>query len=95
MKRELDGVLAVSLEQAVAAPYCSRLLSDSGARVIKVERPEGDFARYYDSIVHQNSAYFCWLNAGKESISIDLTNSDDLLLLRTMILTITLRIKAR
>ena len=87
MKRELDGVLAVSLEQAVAAPYCSRLLSDSGARVIKVERPEGDFARYYDSIVHQNSAYFCWLNAGKESISIDLTNPDDLSLLRTMIQT--------
>ena len=87
MKRELDGVVVVSLEQAVAAPYCSRLLSDSGARVIKVERPEGDFARYYDNVVHLNSVYFCWLNAGKESISIDLTNPDDLSLLRTMIQT--------
>ena len=85
MKNILDGVVAISLEQAVAAPYCSRLLSDSGARVIKVERPEGDFARYYDNVVHHNSAYFCWLNAGKESICIDLTDSKDLSLLKSMI----------
>jgi len=85
VKSVLDGVVAISLEQAVAAPYCSRLLSDSGARVIKVERPEGDFARYYDSVVHHNSAYFCWLNGGKESICIDLTDSNDLSLLKSMI----------
>ena len=85
MNSVLDGVIVLSLEQAVAAPYCSRLLSDSGARVIKVERPEGDFARYYDSVVHHNSAYFCWLNAGKESICIDLTDSKDLSLLQSMI----------
>ena len=54
----LAGVLVVALEQAVAAPYCSSRLADAGARVIKIERPEGDFARGYDSTVHGESSYF-------------------------------------
>ena len=58
----LKGKLVVSLEQAVAAPYCSSRLADAGARVIKIERAEGDFARGYDSAVHGESAYFVWLN---------------------------------
>ncbi|MEP3246621.1 MAG: CaiB/BaiF CoA-transferase family protein [Sneathiella sp.] len=85
MNGSLDGVLVVSLEQAVAAPYLSSRLADAGARVIKIERPEGDFARQYDSVVHGQSAYFVWLNRGKESIQIDIKNSDDLALLKTMI----------
>ena len=85
MSQILDGIFVVSLEQAVAAPYCSRLLADSGARVIKVERPEGDFARYYDKVVHENSAYFSWLNSGKESICIDLNDPDDLKTMKSML----------
>ena len=68
----LDGILVVALEQAVAAPYCSRLLAESGARVIKLERDEGDFARAYDSVVNGESAYFIWLNSGKESLRINI-----------------------
>ena len=75
--RDLDGLLVISLEQAVAAPYTSCRLADAGARVIKVERPEGDFARNYDSNALGNSAYFVWLNRGKESISLDLKNNKD------------------
>ncbi|MAU51061.1 MAG: carnitine dehydratase, partial [Roseovarius sp.] len=67
MPADLSGLLVVSLEQAVAAPYCSGRLAEAGARVIKVERPEGDFARGYDSLVQGESAYFVWLNRGKES----------------------------
>ena len=67
--KPLDGILVVSLEQAVAAPFCSSRLADAGARVIKVERTEGDFARNYDSVVHGESAYFVWLNRGKESLT--------------------------
>jgi crotonobetainyl-CoA:carnitine CoA-transferase CaiB-like acyl-CoA transferase len=63
--RDLEGLLVVSVEQAVAAPYCSGRLADGGARVIKVERPEGDFARRYDGYVKGESAYFVWLNRGK------------------------------
>jgi len=62
----LEGLLVVSLEQAVAAPTCSCRLADAGARVIKIERPEGDFARGYDRLAHGESAYFVWLNRGKE-----------------------------
>ena len=69
--RDLEGLLVVSLEQAVAAPYASCKLADAGARVIKVERPEGDFARGYDHLVHGESAYFVWLNRGKESAALD------------------------
>ncbi|MEQ8660479.1 MAG: CoA transferase, partial [Gammaproteobacteria bacterium] len=62
MQAPLDQLLVVSLEQAVAAPYCSRLLAEGGARVIKLERPEGDFARAYDTVINGDSAYFVWLN---------------------------------
>ena len=75
--KDLEGLLVVTVEQAVAAPYTSCRLADAGARVIKVERPEGDFARNYDSNALGNSAYFVWLNRGKESISLDLKNSED------------------
>jgi crotonobetainyl-CoA:carnitine CoA-transferase CaiB-like acyl-CoA transferase len=85
MSKPLDGLLVVSLEQAVAAPYCSSRLADAGARVIKLERPEGDFARGYDSVVHGESAYFVWLNRGKESIAVDLKRDDDLALVRRML----------
>ena len=81
----LKGKLVVSLEQAVAAPYCSSRLADAGARVIKIERAEGDFARGYDSVVHGESAYFVWLNRGKESLVLDIKNEDDASLLKTII----------
>jgi itaconate CoA-transferase len=69
----LAGITVVSLEQAVAAPYATRQLADLGARVIKVERPQGgDFARGYDRAVHGESSYFVWLNRGKESLTLDL-----------------------
>ncbi|MGW4495743.1 CaiB/BaiF CoA transferase family protein [Streptomyces sp. NPDC004376] len=69
----LSGVTVVSVEQAVAAPYATRQLADLGARVIKVERPEGgDFARRYDTTVHGQSSYFVWLNRSKESVTLDL-----------------------
>ncbi len=81
----LDGVLVVSLEQAVAAPFCSSRLADAGARVIKVERAEGDFARAYDSAVEGLSAYFVWLNRGKESVVVDIKNDDDNAMLHRML----------
>ena len=70
--RPLKDILVISLEQAVAAPYCASRLADAGARVIKIERPEGDFARGYDRAVKGQSAYFVWLNRGKESIALDI-----------------------
>src|SRR5260221_7408428 len=73
----LAGLLVVSLEQAVAAPMCTCRLADAGARVIKIERPEGDFARGYDNLVHGESAYFVWLNRGKESVVLDLSQAAD------------------
>jgi crotonobetainyl-CoA:carnitine CoA-transferase CaiB-like acyl-CoA transferase len=85
MQRDLDGILVVSVEQAVAAPYLSGRLADAGARVIKVERPEGDFARGYDSLVHGESAYFVWLNRGKESVCLDLKKPDDVAVLDAMV----------
>jgi len=85
MRRDLEGVLVVSVEQAVAAPYASSRLADAGARVVKVERPEGDFARSYDALVHGESAYFVWLNRGKESICLDLKDTADAALLSRMI----------
>ena len=72
MALPLEGLLVVSVEQAVAAPTCTCKLADAGARVIKVERPEGDFARRYDDLVHGESAYFVWLNRGKQSVVLDL-----------------------
>lgn len=83
--RDLEGILVVSVEQAVAAPYASSRLADAGARVIKVERPEGDFARGYDQLVHGESAYFVWLNRGKESICLDLKREADAAILHEMI----------
>ncbi|WP_191305682.1 CaiB/BaiF CoA transferase family protein [Lentzea cavernae] len=75
--RPLDGVVVVSLEQAVAVPYATRLLADLGARVVKVERPgTGDFARHYDSACGEVSSYFAWTNAGKESLTLDITHPD-------------------
>ena len=68
----LDGIRVVSIEQAVAAPYCSSRLADAGAEVIKIERPEGDFARGYDTAASGQSSYFVWLNRGKVSRVIDL-----------------------
>lgn len=81
----LDDLLVVSLEQAVAAPYCSRLFAEGGARVIKLERPEGDFARAYDSMIHETSAYFVWLNSGKESVAVDLREPADQALLKNIL----------
>jgi itaconate CoA-transferase len=73
MSRPLDGVLVVSLEQAIAAPYCTRLLADNGARVIKVERPDGgDFARSYDTRARGLASHFVWTNRSKESLALDL-----------------------
>lgn len=85
MSLPLSGLLIVSLEQAVSAPQCTCRLADAGARVIKVERPEGDFARGYDHVVHGESAYFVWLNRGKESIVLDLSKQDDKALLQRML----------
>jgi len=73
----LHGLLVVALEQAVAAPYCTSRLADAGARVIKIERPDGDFARGYDGAVHGASSYWIWINRGKESIVLDLKRSGD------------------
>lgn len=73
----LTGITVVALEQAVAAPLCSSRLADAGARVIKLERPEGDFARRYDSAAAGGSSYFVWLNRGKESVVVDLQRSGD------------------
>lgn len=71
----LDGIVVVSCEQAVAAPFATRQLAELGARVIKVERPGGgDFARAYDETVHGLSSHFVWLNRSKESIAVDLKN---------------------
>ncbi len=82
----LEGMLVVSLEQAVAAPYCSSRLADAGARVIKIERAEGDFARGYDSAVHGESTYFVWLNRGKESLVLDIKKDEDSALLQRILL---------
>ena len=78
MNKDLDGIQVVTLEQAVAAPYASGKLAQAGARVIKVEREEGDFARKYDNDVKGLSAYFVWLNHGKESVCLNIKDSNDL-----------------
>ena len=81
----LEGLLVVSLEQAVAAPFCTCKLADAGARVIKVERAEGDFARGYDHVVHGESSYFVWLNRGKQSLVLDLKAEADAALLARIV----------
>ena len=83
--KDLEGITVVALEQAVAAPYASSRLADAGARVIKIERAEGDFARRYDSLVKGDSAYFVWLNRGKESVCLDLKDDADKSILSAMI----------
>ena len=85
LDNELDGTVVVSLEQAVAAPYCGLLLADAGARVIKIERPEGDFARGYDAGADGQSAIFAWLNRGKESICLNLKDVADTDLIRQIL----------
>src|SRR3977135_798828 len=72
----LEGLTVITVEQAVAAPFCSSRLADAGAHVIKVERPEGDFARGYDAAAKGQSSYFVWLNRGKDSEVIDLATKD-------------------
>ena len=72
----LEGIKVVAVEQAVAAPFCSSRLADAGAHVIKVERPEGDFARGYDAAAKGQSSYFVWLNRGKDSVVIDLATKE-------------------
>ena len=81
----LDGILVVALEQAVAAPFCSSRLADAGARVIKIERPDGDFARDYDRAAAGTSSYFAWLNRGKESLVLDIKGPDDRALLDALV----------
>jgi crotonobetainyl-CoA:carnitine CoA-transferase CaiB-like acyl-CoA transferase len=87
MSDDLKGLFVVSLEQAVAAPYLSGRLAEAGARVIKVEREEGDFARDYDHLVHGESAYFVWLNRGKESVVLDLRKDADKAVMERMLQT--------
>jgi formyl-CoA transferase len=77
MIKPLAGTLVVSLDQAVAGPLAARRLADAGARVIKLERPEGDFARHYDNVVRGQCTHFVWLNRGKQSVVADLTKADD------------------
>jgi itaconate CoA-transferase len=72
----LEGLTVIAVEQAVAAPFCSSRLADAGAHVIKVERPEGDFARGYDAVAKGQSSYFVWLNRGKDSVVIDLATKE-------------------
>ncbi len=81
----LKSLLVVSVEQAVAAPLCSARLREAGARVIKVERPGGDFARAYDGVAGGDSSYFFWLNQGKESLELDFKNPPDAELLGRII----------
>ncbi|CUH79487.1 CaiB/BaiF CoA transferase family protein [Tropicibacter naphthalenivorans] len=71
--KALEGLTVIAVEQAVAAPFCSARLADAGARVVKIERPEGDFARGYDAVAQGQSSYFVWLNRGKETVTLDLS----------------------
>jgi len=81
----LEGLTVIAVEQAVAAPFCSSRLADAGATVIKVERPEGDFARFYDGAAKGQSSYFVWLNRGKNSEVIDLATIEGRGRLETLI----------
>jgi itaconate CoA-transferase len=77
MVRPLDGITVVTLEHAIAAPFCTRQLADLGARVIKVERPGvGDFARAYDERVHGVASHFVWCNRSKESLTLDVKHAE-------------------
>ena len=83
--RPFAGLTVVAIEQAVAAPYCTSRLADGGARVIKIERPEGDFARGYDDVAKGQSSYFVWLNRGKQSLVVDLASEVGKSTLRTLL----------
>src|SRR5437879_8219637 len=72
----LEGRIGIAVEQAVAAPFCSSRLADAGAHVVKVERPEGGFARGYDAAAKGQSSYFVWLKRGKDSVVIDLATKE-------------------
>ena len=86
--RPLDGITVVSLEHAIAAPFCTRQLADLGARVIKVERPVvGDFARAYDQRVDGLASHFVWVNRSKESLTLDLKQPAALAVLKQLIST--------
>ncbi len=75
--RPLDGITVVTLEHAIAAPFCTRQLADLGARVIKIERPGvGDFARGYDERVHGLASHFVWTNRSKESVTLDVKHPE-------------------
>mgnify|MGYP001029268964 FL=1 len=81
----LDGLLVIALEQAVAGPVCTLRLADAGARVIKIERQGGETARHYDSAVLGTSAYFAWLNRGKESLELNIKEENDRAMLERMV----------
>src|SRR5512133_1620834 len=84
--RPLDGITVVSLEHAIAAPFCTRQLADLGARVIKVERPgSGDFARAYDTRVKGLASHFVWTNRSKESLTLDLKQPEALAALKQLL----------
>jgi itaconate CoA-transferase len=86
MTRPLDGITVVSLEHAIAAPFCTRQLADLGARVIKVERPGGgDFARDYDTRVKGQASHFVWTNRSKESLTLDLKQPGALAALKALL----------
>lgn len=88
MTRPLDGITVISLEHAIAAPFCTRQLADLGARVIKVERPgAGDFARGYDQRVKGLASHFVWVNRSKESLTLDLKQPDAIAVLKQLLLT--------
>ena len=84
--RPLDHITVVSLEHAIAAPFCTRQLADLGARVIKVERPgSGDFARAYDQRARGLSSHFVWVNRSKESLALDLKEPTHLAALKALL----------
>src|SRR6201999_2430139 len=84
--RPLDGIKVVTLEHAIAAPFCTRQLADLGARVIKVERVgEGDFARRYDERVRGLSSHFVWTNRSKESLAIDVKDGEGQVVLERLL----------
>ncbi|MDQ0024302.1 crotonobetainyl-CoA:carnitine CoA-transferase CaiB-like acyl-CoA transferase [Variovorax paradoxus] len=86
MTRPLDGITVISLEHAIAAPFCTRQLADLGARVIKVERPGvGDFARAYDARVGGEASHFVWVNRSKESLTLDLKQPAALAVLQELV----------
>lgn len=88
MTRPLDGITVISLEHAIAAPFCTRQLADLGARVIKVERPgDGDFARAYDQRVRGQASHFVWVNRSKESLTLDLKQPAAMAVLRELLAT--------